>query len=102
MATIVVGNASALGAAVREARLLAGVSQTELAADAKVGRQWLVALEAGSKPSAPFDMVMRVLQVLELEVALDPSTPRRSGLQGQPFVPKASEVLSRYEKGTTR
>ena len=102
MATTRVRDAAELGTVVRDARLLAGISQTELAADAQVGRQWLVAFEAGDKLSAPFDMVMRVLRVLELEVTLDPSTPKRPDRQGQPFVPKASDVLARYEKNATR
>lgn len=101
MATISVRDASTLGAAVRDARVLAGISQAELAADATVGRQWLVAFEAGDKLSAPFDMVMRVLRVLGLDVTLDPSIPARPG-RGQRFVPKASEVLSRYEKNAKR
>ena len=78
---------------------MAGISQTELATDAKVGRQWLVAFEAGNKLSAPFDMVMRVLQMLGLEVVLNPSVPTRPGRRGQPFVPTASEALASYEKG---
>lgn len=96
-----VRDAGELGVAVRNARLLADISQGELAADAKVGRQWVVAFEAGDKLSAPFDMVMRVLRVLELDVTLDPSIPARPG-RGQPFVARASEVLSRYEKSATR
>ena len=101
MATIGVRDAGELGTAVRNARLLAEISQGELAADAKVGRQWLVAFEAGDKLSAPFDMVMRVLRVLELDVILDPTIPARPG-RGQPFVPKATDVLARYEKNATR
>ncbi len=96
-----VRDASELGAAVRDARVLAGISQAELAADARVGRQWLVAFESGDKLSAPFDMVMRVLRVLGLDVTLDPSIPARPG-RGRPFVPKATEVLARYEQDATR
>lgn len=102
MATIAVKDAGQLGQAVRKARVEAGMSQTELAGDARVGRQWLVAFEAGDKPSAPFDMVMRLLRVLDLEATLDPSLPMRPARQGQPFVPKATEVLARYEKDTAR
>jgi hypothetical protein len=102
MATIMVRDAAELGTVVRDARLLAGISQTELAADARVGRQWLVGFEARDKLSAPFDIVMRVLRVLELEVTLDPSVPARPVRRGQPFVPKASEVLARYEKNSMR
>ncbi len=102
MATTTVKDAARLGDAVRKARAEAGMTQAELASDAGVGRQWLVAFEAGDKISAPFDMVMRVLRVLELEVTLDPSMPKRPGRKDQQFVPNASEVLARYEKNATR
>lgn len=98
MATSSVRDAAQLGAAVREARVRAGLSQSELAADANVGRQWLVAFEAGDKLSAPFDMVMRVLRVLALEVTLDVSVPTRPRVEGHPFMPTASEVLARYQR----
>ena len=102
MATTRVRDASQLGDAVRKARAEAGLTQTELASDAGVGRQWLVAFEAGDKLSAPFDMVMRVLRVLELEATLDPSLPKRPRRQDQPFIPKATDVLARYEQDTAR
>lgn len=98
MATLHVRDAAQLGDAVRKARAAIGLSQSELAADARVGRQWLVAFEAGDKLSAPFNMVMRVLRSLELDVTLDASTPKRSGRRVPGFVPKATDVLARYEK----
>jgi transcriptional regulator with XRE-family HTH domain len=101
MATVRVCDASRLGSAVRETRLRAGLSQTELAAEAGVGRQWLVAFEAGDKASAPFDMVMRLLRALELEAVLDPSTPTRTPRRPA-FSPTASEVLAGYEQRTSR
>lgn len=79
--------------------MAAGMSQTELAAEANVGRQWLVEFEAGDKLSAPFDMVMRLLRVLQLDVTLDPTVPRRAPAptdRGAP-APTASEILSRYD-----
>lgn len=95
METVTVRDAVELGAAVRAARLRAGLSQVELAAEAQVGRQWLVEFEAGDKLSAPFDMVLRVLRVLELEVLIDPTVVRRAATTtaGRPT---ASEVLDRY------
>lgn len=91
-----------LGVAVRNARIEQGLSQVELAQEAGVGRQWLVGFEAGDKASAPFDMVMRVLRALNLEVVLDPRTPtRRPDLVYPP--PTASEVLVRFSgEGTLR
>lgn len=84
-----------MGAAVRDARIVAGMSQVDLAAEAQIGRQWLVEFEAGDKGSAPFDMVMRVLRVLALEVTLDPTVPRRSASSPAPQR-SASDVLALY------
>ena len=97
METVSVRNAAELGGVVRAARLEAGLSQVDLAAEARVGRQWLVEFEAGDKLSAPFDMVMRLLQALELEVTLDPTVARRAPARWDG--PSATEVLVRY---TTR
>lgn len=102
MATVSVRDATELGAAVRDARLQADISQVDLAADSSVGRQWLVEFEAGSKVSAPFDMVMRVLSVLELRVILDPLVPPPVPRSAQRRVPAASEVLARYSKPGSR
>lgn len=101
METVSVRNAAELGGVVRAARLEAGLSQVDLAAEARVGRQWLVEFEAGDKLSAPFDMVMRVLQALDLEVMLDPTVPRRVA---PPSVerPSASEILARYTARESR
>lgn len=62
-----------LGSLVRLARMADEVSQVALAEAARVGRQWLVAFEAGDKESAPLDMVMRVLAELGISVTLTPS-----------------------------
>lgn len=88
------GSTAELGAAVRQARADQGLSQAELAADAHVGRQWLVGLEAGDKLSAPLDMVLRVLRELGLTVTLDPtlSTPPDDD---RPVI-TATQILQRY------
>jgi transcriptional regulator with XRE-family HTH domain len=91
-----VEDAAELGAAVRNARIEQELSQVELAEDARVGRQWLVGFEAGDKASAPFDMVMRVLRALNLEVVLDPRTPTRRYPDLVFPPPTASEVLVRF------
>ncbi|MCL2091566.1 MAG: helix-turn-helix domain-containing protein [Micrococcales bacterium] len=93
MATHRVSDPAGLGAAVRQARTDQGLSQAELAQDAKVGRQWLVALEAGDKASAPLDMVLRVLRELDLTVALDPTRPAPA--DARPVV-TATQILQRY------
>lgn len=96
MATVKVGDEVALGALVRETRIRLGLTQTELAADAGVGRQWLVAFEAGDKHSAPLDMVFRLLRELDLAVTLQPATPPVVDL-GIPVI-TATEVLERHRK----
>jgi HTH-type transcriptional regulator/antitoxin HipB len=99
MATILVRDTRELGTAIRSARRAQGVSQAELAHDAQVGRQWLVALEAGDKASAPLDMVSRVLAELGLEVTLAPQrrVPRGGVGAAQPII-LASEIIARHTK----
>ena len=79
MATNMVAGAEDVGLLVRETREAEGFTQQALAAEAHVGRQWLNAFEAGDKPSAPLDMVMRVLGVLNLEVTFRPQVTLPSG-----------------------
>lgn len=66
-----------LGRIVRDAREQQGLTQVGLARAASVGRQWLVGLELGDKESAPLDMILRVLAVLDLEVTLVPPLARQ-------------------------
>lgn len=70
MATIEIGRADDLGPALREARLADGLTQTDLAEAAGVGRQWLNAFEAGDKPSARLDMILRIIDILDVSVTL--------------------------------
>lgn len=62
-----------LGAALREARRAAGLSQEALAERAGVSRQWLSRLETGSNPGAELRKVLDVLAALGLTVRLGPS-----------------------------
>ncbi|MDR1806770.1 MAG: helix-turn-helix domain-containing protein [Propionibacteriaceae bacterium] len=66
----VVRTPHALGPAVRDARRAAGLTQTELARRARVGRTWLSQFEDGQKTSAPLDMVFRLLAELELPLEI--------------------------------
>jgi HTH-type transcriptional regulator / antitoxin HipB len=59
------------GAAVRGARMAAGLSQQALAERAGVGRQWLVAVEAG-KPRAGLSHLLRLVAALGLALELTP------------------------------
>ncbi|MDR1799725.1 MAG: helix-turn-helix domain-containing protein [Bifidobacteriaceae bacterium] len=97
--TTTVGDARQLGAAIRQARVQLGLSQAELATDAKVGRQWLVGLEAGDKGSAPLNMVLRVLAALGQSVVLDPGAARPPASSSRPpvaIVITAEDILARY------
>jgi y4mF family transcriptional regulator len=68
----------AFGAAVRSARTDLGMSQTELAAKAGVGRPWLSELETG-KRTVELGRVLSVLSALDLAVTFTPTpTPGRS------------------------
>jgi transcriptional regulator with XRE-family HTH domain len=96
MATTVNG-ALALGQAVRAARVSQHLTQAELARDARVGRQWLVEFEVGDKPSAPLDMVLRLLRELGLAVTLDPARPAQPA-PPRPII-RADDVLARYTDG---
>ena len=55
--------------AIRARRRQLKLRQTELAKEAKVGREWLVDLEHG-KPTVELGLVLRTLETLGLEVAL--------------------------------
>lgn len=97
MATPRIQAAAALGDLVREARLAHGLSQTQLAADAAVGRQWLVGLEAGDKASAPLDMVLRVLRALALDVTL-----AGSHREGRPVPESKDEFATHVRRVSSR
>jgi HTH-type transcriptional regulator / antitoxin HipB len=58
-----IGSPRELGLFVRQSRRDLGKSQAELAAEARVSRRWLAALEAG-KATAEFGLVLRTLRAL--------------------------------------
>jgi transcriptional regulator with XRE-family HTH domain len=70
METALVRTPHAVGPAIRDARLAVGVTQTELARRAHVGRTWLSQFEDGQKTSAPMDMVFRLLAELNLPLEI--------------------------------
>lgn len=69
-----------LGAAVREARRTAGLSQQALADRAGVPRQWVSRLETGSNPGAELRKVLDVFAALSLTVVLQPDSQPRDDL----------------------
>lgn len=59
-----------LGAAVREARTAAHLTQAELATRAGVSREWLIGLERGSRPRAELTKILGVLSALDQPLML--------------------------------
>jgi HTH-type transcriptional regulator/antitoxin HipB len=59
-----------LGLIIRDRRRKLGLSQSELAEKAGVGRQWLVAVEHG-KARAEIGLVLRTLAALGLTLSVD-------------------------------
>jgi len=53
------------GAAIRDRRLRAGLTQAALARKVGVGRQWIVEVEKG-KPGAPLALILRTLDALNI------------------------------------
>lgn len=86
-----------IGLVIRERRQALGLSQTALAAQAAVGRQWLVALEGG-KARADIALILRVAKTLGLRVSLEPVLPQ----EGETAPPRRARidlarVLARYK-----
>ena len=67
---MLVNSINDLAAAIRGARLRAGLSQEQVAARAGVSRQWIGELERG-KPTAELGLVLGLLDALELNIELD-------------------------------
>jgi HTH-type transcriptional regulator / antitoxin HipB len=70
-----------LGAAIRERRKSLGLSQSELAKRAGVGRQWLVAVEHG-KPGVQLVLVLRVLDTLDMPLMTGTPLSPATGVPG--------------------
>ena len=78
VATRPIQTTRAFGAAIRRARTDQGMSQTELAAMAGVGRPWLSELETG-KRTVELGRALLVLSALDLAVTFTPAPkPGRS------------------------
>lgn len=67
-----------LGAIVRGRRLEIGLTQGELARRAGVSRDWLSTFEKG-KPTVEFSHVLRLLEVLDLQLEVSAGGPSRRG-----------------------
>jgi HTH-type transcriptional regulator/antitoxin HipB len=62
--------AQELGLVIRERRRKLGLSQKELAIQAQVGRQWLIAIEQG-RPGAEIGLLLRTVNALGLQLGVD-------------------------------
>jgi HTH-type transcriptional regulator/antitoxin HipB len=60
------------GAAIRDHRLRARLTQATLARKVGVGRQWIVEVEKG-KPGAPIALLLRTLDALKIALRTDES-----------------------------
>lgn len=94
-------SATDTGAAIRAARLARGLTQSELAKKADVGRQWLVALEKGHD-RAELGKVMAVLNALGTTLAVRPDAAHAGGDRTWLTVADAAEAIrEELERGDT-
>ncbi len=71
-----------LGAALRDAREDAGLTQAQLADQAGVSRRWLSTVELGSRQGIEVGGVLKVLTALGLELMIRPvSVPAQEGAE---------------------
>jgi transcriptional regulator with XRE-family HTH domain len=88
-----------LAAAVRGRRQDLGLSQAELAARARVSRQWISEFEAG-KPTAEVRLVIQLLEALELRLTLHEQDSRGPEQPGpQVGAVDLDELLEEYDRG---
>lgn len=67
-----IGNSTALGGAIYQRRTDLSLTQADVAHQAGVSRQWLIATERG-KDTAEIGRVLAVIRVLGLQLELTPS-----------------------------
>lgn len=85
-----------LGAAVRDARTAAQLTQAELAHRAGVSREWLIGLERGTRPRAELTKILGVLSVLDVPITLgDGQEPQASG--GEPESERSGNAMTTAE-----
>ncbi len=96
-----------LGALAREARLTAGLTQTELGAQIGASRFWVAQFERG-KSGAELGLALKAVRVLGLVISIEPLGTAHSGVVREP-APDAylehaapSIDLSAILDGTTR
>jgi len=89
-----------LGLIIRDRRRKLGLSQSELAEKAGVGRQWLVAVEHG-KARAEIGLVLRTLAALGLTISVDGGDRNRKARTHDDITPvDIDAVVSSLKKNT--
>jgi DNA-binding XRE family transcriptional regulator len=71
-------NSTAVGALVRQARLTAGLSQTDLGRRIGASRFWVAQFEKG-KPGAELGLALKAMQALGLTVLIEPTKASQRG-----------------------
>ena len=77
MAKMVFWTVPQFGAAVREARTQAGLTQQELADRANVSRRWLGMFENGQNLGAELSKVLGLIEALGMELSMKPNHATR-------------------------
>ena len=79
MSAITISDWVKLGAAIRDARTLRGLTQNELASSAKVSRSWLAKVESGHR-GAELEQILRLLSAPGLGLFLQAPSDRGESL----------------------
>jgi DNA-binding XRE family transcriptional regulator len=75
-------DSAAVGALVRQARLAAGLSQTDLGHSIGASRFWVAQFERG-KPSAELGLALKAMHALGLAVLIGPTNASRRGARAK-------------------
>jgi HTH-type transcriptional regulator/antitoxin HipB len=88
-------NPEQLGRAIRLKRQEKGTSQSELATQVRVGRKWVMHLEAGN-PKAQLGLVLKTLDALQLQTTPSETTPASPGKGNRSS--RLDEVFNRLQR----
>ena len=84
------------GNIVRDRRTDLGLTQADVAARIGKARQWVVRFESGHAGSASLDSLVKLTEVLELEVRVDPIEPLGGDDDPDPMF-MDSDVTDRFD-----
>ncbi|ACL93944.1 transcriptional regulator [Caulobacter vibrioides] len=90
-----------IGAAIKHRRRQRGLGQVELAARARVSRQWLIQVEGG-KPGAALGPVLRLLNILGIRLALADLDQQAGHSDEILDLPDPSAILERYRNESSQ